>query len=190
MCSICLWRIERLPSDWMKQLTKLMVLSNWMVQAGVCMCIYIYGTSWAPQTYQIQDDEDRDGSRNVGFIRPPDAAGCSWRLCWTGRTVKLYKLIIELNSMEQRLSWEAYSRPAVENFKFILLLFLPIITSNVAYLEIQSKALKYGTRYQTCVQLTITFRNEKICNMKRVNYMNDWWFLQVWLSEYFDYWLI
>jgi hypothetical protein len=29
--------------------------------------IYIYETSWAPQTYQIPDDEDRDGSRNVGF---------------------------------------------------------------------------------------------------------------------------
>jgi hypothetical protein len=40
----------------------------------------------------VRDYEDRDGSRNVGFIRPPDAADCPWRLNWTNTVARQYSL--------------------------------------------------------------------------------------------------
>jgi hypothetical protein len=38
--------------------------------------IYIYEAQWAPITYHIPDDEERDGPRKVGFFYISHMADC------------------------------------------------------------------------------------------------------------------
>jgi hypothetical protein len=41
--------------------------------------LHIYEAPWALVSYHIPDDEDRDGTRNIGFFYTSDAADCPRR---------------------------------------------------------------------------------------------------------------
>jgi hypothetical protein len=43
---------------------------------------YIYEAPWAPVSYHIPNDEDREGPQYVGFFYTSDVADCTRRLYW------------------------------------------------------------------------------------------------------------